>query len=81
MYYVYLLLCSDQTLYTGITTDLIRRLEEHKSGKGGHYTRAHGAIKILYSEEYADRSLASKREAKIKSLTREEKLSLSGPFI
>ena len=76
MYYVYLLLCRNKTLYAGITTDINRRLEEHKSGKGGHYTRAHGAVKILYSEEYKDRSHASKREAEIKKWPRVKKLNL-----
>ena len=78
MYYVYLLLCRDKTLYTGITTDLTRRLEEHKEGIGGNYTRAHGAVKILYSEEQLNRSLASKREAEIKSWPKSKKLALLG---
>lgn len=76
MYYVYLLLCRNKTLYTGITTDLARRLAEHKEGKGGHYTRAHGATRMLYSEPHKDRSAASKREAEIKKMTRTQKLEL-----
>lgn len=76
MYYVYLLLCKDKTLYTGITTDIDRRLEEHKSGKGGHYTRTHGALRMLYSEAHKDRSAASKREAEIKKLPRLRKIEL-----
>ncbi len=76
MYYVYLLLCKDKTLYTGITTDIERRLQEHKSGKGGHYTRAHGALRMHYSEVHKDRSSASKREAEIKKLSRTQKLKL-----
>lgn len=79
MYYVYILLCKDKTLYTGITTDLSRRLAEHKDGKGGHYTRAHGALRMLYSESHKDRSAASKREAEIKKLPRNKKLELASP--
>jgi putative endonuclease len=76
MYFVYVIECSDRSLYTGITTDVERRLEEHKSGKGGHYTRSHGARKILYFEKKRNRSTASKREAEIKRLSRRQKLDL-----
>lgn len=74
MYYVYILECEDGSLYTGITTDVERRFEEHKKGTGGNYTRAHGAGKIVYSEEHPNRSSASKREAEIKKWRRGEKL-------
>jgi putative endonuclease len=76
MYFVYLLQCADETIYTGITTDVLRRFDEHKNGKGGHYTRAHGVKKILYSEEQVDRGSASRREAEIKKWDREKKLAL-----
>ncbi|MEK7601597.1 MAG: GIY-YIG nuclease family protein [Patescibacteria group bacterium] len=76
MYFVYILKCADGTLYTGVTTDLKRRLMEHKKGEGGSYTRAHGANRMVYSEKARDRSKAQKREAEIKSLTRAEKLAL-----
>lgn len=76
MYTVYILLCRDRTLYTGITTDPSRRLQEHKAGKGGHYTRTHKALRMVYTEKAKDRSLASKREAQIKHLPRAEKLHL-----
>ena len=76
MYFVYILECSDHSLYTGITTDVDRRLEEHKAGKGGHYTRAHGAKKIVYTEPHPDRSSASKREAEVKRLSRALKKEL-----
>jgi putative endonuclease len=79
MYYVYLLECSDQSIYTGITTDIDRRLKEHqeaKTGKGANYTSAKGAVKIVYSEEHPDRSSATKREAEIKKMSRQEKLEL-----
>ena len=63
-YFVYILECADGTLYTGITTDLARRLMEHKSGTAGaRYTRAHGAKRFLYSEPYDTRGNALRREA------------------
>jgi putative endonuclease len=76
MYYVYILECADGTLYTGITTDVKRRLAEHKAGTGGAYTRSHGARRMVYSESQPDRSSASKREAAIKKLSRAQKSSL-----
>jgi putative endonuclease len=77
VYFVYILKCKDGSLYTGITTDVSRRFEEHKSGKGGHYTRARGAVEMVYTERKKNRSTASKREAEIKRLSREEKITLS----
>ncbi len=76
MYYVYLLQCGDGTIYTGITTDVERRFQEHKNGKGGHYTSSRKAVKLLYTEKQKDRSSAQKREAEIKGWRREEKLRL-----
>ncbi len=76
MYFVYILQCGDKSLYTGITIDLKRRLKEHKSGKGGNYTRAKDAVKIVYTEKHKNRSSASKREAEIKSWSRAKKLAL-----
>ncbi len=76
MYFVYLLECKDGSLYTGITTDVARRLAEHKKGVGGHYTRAKGARRILYSEQAKSRSIALKREAEIKKWPRKKKLEL-----
>lgn len=76
MYFVYLIECRDGSLYTGITTNLERRFAEHKSGIGGHYTRAKEVRKIVHSEKYPDRSSASKRESEIKSWRREKKLAL-----
>jgi len=84
MYYVYLLECDDQSIYTGITTDLERRFKEHqsgKSGKGANYTNAKGAVKIVYSEEHPDRSTASKRESEIKKMSRQEKLEMIAVFL
>lgn len=77
MYYLYLLQCSDSTLYTGITVDLERRVEEHNSSRlGAKYTRARRPVKLVYSKKYRNRSLASKAEARMKKLSREEKLKL-----
>ena len=78
VYFVYILECGDKSLYTGITTDLKRRLAEHKKGEGGHYTRARGALKIRYSEKHPNRSTALKREAAIKRMSRVQKLGLLG---
>lgn len=75
-YFVYILRCGDKSLYIGITTDVVRRLKEHKSGVGGHYTKAKGALKIVYTEACANRSAASKREAEIKRWPRAKKLEL-----
>ena len=76
MYYVYLLQCGDGTIYTGITTDVERRFQEHKNGKGGHYTSSRKAVKLLYTEKQKNRSNALKREAEIKGWRREKKLDL-----
>lgn len=74
MYYVYILQCADKSLYTGITTDLNRRFAEHQKGLGGSYTRSHPVKKILYSERRRSRGAALKREAEIKSWSREKKM-------
>lgn len=76
MYFVYLLKCADGSLYCGITTDVKRRFKEHKEGEGGNYTRSHGAVKMVYIERSKDRSMALKREAEIKRLSRPQKLLL-----
>lgn len=76
LYFVYLLKCKDGSLYTGITTDVERRFREHKSGRGGRYTRAKGAMKIVYAERHKNRSTASKREAEIKGWPRARKSAL-----
>ena len=76
-YFVYILECSDKTLYTGIATDIERRLDEHNnSDKGAKYTKIRRPLKLVYSEESEDRSSASKREYAIKKLSREKKLEL-----
>lgn len=74
-YFVYVLECHDGTLYTGITTDLKRRLTEHNTSVlGARYTQGRRPVKLVYSEEYASRQAASKEEARIKKLSRQKKL-------
>ncbi len=73
-YFTYIVLCADNTLYTGIATDLKRRIEEHNfSDKGAKYTKARRPVKLVYSEKHPDRSSASKREYHIKKMSRKEK--------
>ena len=75
-YWVYILRCSDGSLYTGCTSDLTRRLRAHLSGKASKYTRSRLPVTLGHVEKAADRGSALKREAQIKKLTRREKLSL-----
>ncbi len=76
-YFLYILRCSDDTLYTGITTDLQRRLAEHNSStKGAKYTRSRRPVALVYTEKFEDRSSASKREYIVKRLSRAKKLAL-----
>lgn len=76
MYFVYILECSDKSLYTGITTDLKRRFEQHKNKKGGAYTKTHTVTKIVYTENFKTRGEALKRESEIKSWRQDKKLNL-----
>jgi putative endonuclease len=78
MWYVYIIQASDGTLYTGITTDLSRRLKEHNTDnhKGSKYLRGKRPVKLIYSTKVSTRSEASKREYEIKKLKRHEKKSL-----
>lgn len=76
-WFVYMVCCADNTLYTGITTDLNRRINEHNSAKGGaRYTRSRRPVSLVYAEEAADRSEASRRERVLKSLSSKEKQAL-----
>lgn len=76
-YFVYILKCSDNTLYTGITTDIKRRMHEHNfSNKGAKYTKARRPVTLMYIEAMHDKSSACKREYSIKQLTRLQKLAL-----
>ena len=72
-WYVYVLQCSDGSLYCGITTDVMRRLEEHQSGKGAKYTRARLPLEILVSWEEENRSTATKAEIAFKKLSKKKK--------
>lgn len=77
MYYLYILKCKDKTLYTGITTDLKRRVGEHNSSKlGAKYTHGRRPVKLVYSKKFKNRSTASQEESRIKTLSRSAKLAL-----
>ena len=77
-WYLYMLRCKDGSLYTGITTDVEKRLEIHRSGKGAKYTRGRTPLELVYREVCEDHSHALKRELEIKALTKEQKLALIG---
>ena len=74
--YVYMVECADQTLYTGWTTDVERRLKDHNAGRGAKYTRERGPVQLVYVEELPDRRTAMQRELEIKRLRRVQKLRL-----
>jgi len=76
MYYLYIILCTDNSIYTGVTNNLKRRFKEHKTKSGGWHTKLHKAIKILYTEKYNTKIEALKREKQIKGRRREKKLNL-----
>ena len=73
---VYILQCADGTLYTGWTTDLERRLQAHNSGQGAKYTRGRRPVTVVYHEEQPTRSVAQRREAAIRRLSRADKLKM-----
>ena len=73
---MYVLRCSDGSLYTGITNDLPRRLSVHQAGKGGAYTRSRRPVRVVYTERRSTRGAALSREADLKRLPRSAKLSL-----
>ena len=72
----YILKCNDNSLYTGWTNDITHRLKMHNEGKGAKYTRGRGPVELVYLEEFETKQEAMSREAKIKRLTRKEKLVL-----
>lgn len=79
-WYVYILRCADDTLYTGVTVDVVRRVEEHNDSlKGAKYTRSRRPLTLTYTEAFPTRSAACAREAAIKKLSRDEKLRLFAP--
>ncbi len=75
-YFLYVLDCKDNTLYTGITNDLDRRLKQHKEGSASRYTRAKGVRAMVYTERCGSRSKALKREVAVKKLSRSQKEAL-----
>ena len=76
---LYLLECTDGSLYAGITTDLERRFVEHQAGKGARYTRSHPPLRVLATARFADRSSASRAEAQLKRLRKEQKPGFFSP--
>ena len=75
-YWVYMVRCSDGTLYTGSAADVDKRAKVHNAKKGAKYTRSRTPVTVVYREECGDKSAALKRECEIKKLTRQEKLKL-----
>ena len=73
---VYMILCSDQSIYTGISNDVLRRYQQHASQRGAKYFRGRSPQQLVYVEHSADRSSASKREIAIKKLNRSQKIAL-----
>ena len=69
MWFVYVVRCSDQSLYTGVTTDAGRRIDEHNDGRGARYTRSRGPVKLVYLEKAENRGQALKREHELKRLS------------
>lgn len=76
MWFVYMLRLSDDSLYTGITKDLEKRLEDHREGNGSKYVRSRLPLELVYYEKAEDRSKATKREMEIKNLTKDKKEEL-----
>ena len=76
IYYFYIIRCSDDSLYCGSTNDLNERERKHNEGLGARYTRARRPLKVVYFEKYSSRSEAMKREAQIKSWTKNKKEDL-----
>lgn len=75
-WYLYILRCGDGTLYTGIATDVEKRLQQHRRGKGAKYTRGRSPLELVYREECGSHSDALKRECAVKALTRAQKESM-----
>lgn len=76
MHYIYIVECSDNTLYTGYTNDLEKRIKTHNAKKGAKYTRGRTPVTLKYYEEYDTKVDAMKREAQIKNMRRDKKLKL-----
>jgi putative endonuclease len=76
MNYTYMVLCKDETIYTGWTNDLEKRMKAHNDGKGARYTKSRRPVELVYYEEFSTKEDAMKREYAIKQLTRAQKLNL-----
>ena len=76
MWYVYILECSDLTLYTGISNDVEKRIDTHNKKKGAKYTKTRTPVKLVYQQSFETKSLAAKEEWRIKQLTRNQKIIL-----
>lgn len=76
MWFVYILLCADNSLYTGYSDDPEARFLDHKNGKGAKYTRSHKPLKIIYTEQFITKSEAMKREIEIKSWRKKKKIKI-----
>lgn len=80
MHYTYMVECGDGSLYTGYTTDVKRRTQEHNAGKGAKYTRSRLPVRLVYYETYETKNQAMRREYELKQLTRDKKLKLVKEF-
>ncbi len=78
MFYVYVVKCKDNSLYTGYTNDIEKRLEKHNHGTGAKYTRGRRPVKLFFCQSYKTKSDALKAEAKIKKLDKKEKIKMIG---
>lgn len=76
MWFVYILLCEDGSLYTGYSNHVEQRFSDHKNGKGGRYTRSHKPVKLVYQGQFNTQSEALKRERQIKGWSREKKIRI-----
>lgn len=76
MWYVYILLCRDSSLYTGVTNNVLKRFHQHLCGQGAAYTRSHHPICVVYTQRVRTKSRALKREREIKNMKRSEKIAL-----
>lgn len=76
MWFIYILLCSDGSFYTGSTNNVDKRFKDHQEGRGARYTKSHKPVKIIYKENFATKSEALKREAEIKSWPKVKKEKL-----
>lgn len=81
IWYLYILRCGDGSLYTGITTDVSRRLEAHRRGKGAKYTRGRGPLELVYQQLCGTHSDALRRELEVKALSRTQKEALAETMI